>query len=441
MGKKIAFDLDGVFTELPKYLEKYGKKYLDKPVIDRYENSLIKMFGCTKKEELNFWRKFLFHYSKNVHIKAGIKTLINSLEMNGDTIYLISARIKAHEDNILGKCIRKLVYDWLEENNINLNKENIIFVDYKDAPKQKSKICSKLNIDYMIDDTIEVLECIKENTKTIPITFVEELHKNIDNDMIKVNYFNQVSRYIDDNIIYYYSYEKIKGMDDEEVKKYEQDYISLSDKIFNDAMMNERINKNLRRLTPILTKPIQLSTPYKVIGEENIANVENAIYACNHQRTSDTWMMFSILTNLNKNVRALFKAELKKSPLRFLYNKIGTIYVQRDNKDSRIDSFCQMINELQLGNNIIIFPEGTRNNQLGDFSIGAVKMAKMTKKPVIPTSIIYNGNLATIVFEKPIYIKTNQDCIVETSKLKEKISENINTYVEEEKDIIKVNKK
>ncbi|MEO5647658.1 MAG: lysophospholipid acyltransferase family protein, partial [Chitinophagaceae bacterium] len=75
-----------------------------------------------------------------------------------------------------------------------------------------------------------------------------------------------------------------------------------------------------------------------------------------------------------------------------LIYKRGSILVDRNDKNSRRDSFTKMKQVLDLGMHMCIYPEGTRNKTnepLKEFHDGAFKLAIDTGKPFIPT-LIFN---------------------------------------------------
>ncbi len=96
-------------------------------------------------------------------------------------------------------------------------------------------------------------------------------------------------------------------------------------------------------------------------------------------------------------VRYLAKKELLKIPLVGQLFSVTTINVDRSNKESKLKSFAAMKNYLLKGDNIFIFPEGTRNKTedqpLIPFKDGAFSIAIQTQTPILPMLFINTHNL------------------------------------------------
>ncbi|MEO6135120.1 MAG: lysophospholipid acyltransferase family protein [Ginsengibacter sp.] len=128
---------------------------------------------------------------------------------------------------------------------------------------------------------------------------------------------------------------------------------------------------------------------FKIFGKENFQPGENYIVTCNHNSFMDVPVTTPFIPGANKTIA---KEEMSKIPLFGLVYKRGAVLVNRNDKDSRKDSFRKMKNVLNLGMHMCIYPEGTRNKTdqpLKEFHDGAFKLAVETKKSIIP-AIIFN---------------------------------------------------
>ncbi len=120
----------------------------------------------------------------------------------------------------------------------------------------------------------------------------------------------------------------------------------------------------------------------EILGRENINMHECYVFVSNHI----TWI--DILCNAFATpmpIRFLAKSELKAFPVFGFMVKMLGIMVNRKDKESREKSFNYMVQELQNGNSVFIYPEGTRNrtNQLlKDFKDGAFRAAIAAQKPL-----------------------------------------------------------
>lgn len=127
----------------------------------------------------------------------------------------------------------------------------------------------------------------------------------------------------------------------------------------------------------------------KIIGKENFKIGEKYIVTCNHNSLMDVPVSTPFIPGANKTIA---KAEMAKIPLFGLIYKRGSILVDRNDKNSRKDSFRKMKEVLNLGMHVCIYPEGTRNRTelpLKDFHDGAFRLATETGTPILP-ALIFN---------------------------------------------------
>ena len=87
-------------------------------------------------------------------------------------------------------------------------------------------------------------------------------------------------------------------------------------------------------------------------------------------------------------VRYLAKKELLKIPLLSAIFSVTTVNVDRSSREDRRKSVDRLKRYLNEGDNIFIFPEGTRNKTddqaLIDFKDGAFNIAIQTQTPILP---------------------------------------------------------
>lgn len=127
----------------------------------------------------------------------------------------------------------------------------------------------------------------------------------------------------------------------------------------------------------------------KVIGKNNFKPGEKYIVTCNHNSLMDVPVSTPFIPGANKTIA---KVEMAKIPLFGLIYKRGSILVDRNDKNSRRDSFKKMKNVLNQGMHVCIYPEGTRNITqlpLKEFHDGAFRLAIETGTPIIP-ALIFN---------------------------------------------------
>lgn len=127
----------------------------------------------------------------------------------------------------------------------------------------------------------------------------------------------------------------------------------------------------------------------KISGKEHFKKGEKYIITCNHNSLMDVPVTTPFIPGANKTIA---KSEMAKIPLFGLIYKRGSVLVDRNDKNSRRDSFARMKNVLSLGMHMCIYPEGTRNKTdipIKEFHDGAFKLAVETGTSIIP-AILFN---------------------------------------------------
>lgn len=122
-------------------------------------------------------------------------------------------------------------------------------------------------------------------------------------------------------------------------------------------------------------------------GLEHIENVKNAVFICNHQSHYD---IPTITTALPIPVYFIAKKELKKIPI-FGWGmvSIGTIFVDRNNREKALESMKQAARQIAKGKFILTFPEGTRSKDgnIQNFKKGSFHLAKNGPLKLIPIAV------------------------------------------------------
>ena len=142
-----------------------------------------------------------------------------------------------------------------------------------------------------------------------------------------------------------------------------------------------------------------------IIGRDNIDDNKNYLFAGNHINWKDpALLIYGVDGNL---INFMAKKELFDNKLLSpIVTRLGAFPIDRENGDMK--AVKTAVNLLRNDHNVGIFPEGKRNNSLGDFKSGVPRIALMGNKEIIPFGIsgeyIHNGNL-TLVFGKPINFK------------------------------------
>ncbi len=145
------------------------------------------------------------------------------------------------------------------------------------------------------------------------------------------------------------------------------------------------------RFLRLLLRPIlAVIYPTKIVGLENIKDVDGALFICNHYSKVDA--LIPCYHVFKKECHVLAKYELFRVPIAgWFLHKMGSIPVRRGEAD--VESVKQVLKVLKAGKRLLLFPEGTRNfegtQELGEIKAGTARFAIKTKVPVVP--MIYYG--------------------------------------------------
>lgn len=175
-------------------------------------------------------------------------------------------------------------------------------------------------------------------------------------------------------------------------------------------------------LKPILWLYIKIVYNPKIINKEYIPKQGPVITAGNHHRLVMEAMMVALATN--RTLRFLAKKEHFDGPKRFFFENVGCVPVDRNNKDEHAKQV--MINLLNEGNIVNIFPEGTRNNtneSLLPLKFGVVSFAQKTGATIVPYAFRSSWKAfkydTVLEFAKPF--KSSDDLVKDNEHLKQEI--------------------
>lgn len=132
----------------------------------------------------------------------------------------------------------------------------------------------------------------------------------------------------------------------------------------------------------------------RITGMENIPKTGAYIICPNHSSFLDIFCVYSIF---ERYFIFTGKKEIEKWPLFKIYYTSGmNILVDRHNKTGMFKSFKRMALEIDKGNPLAIFPEGTISKRaplLVPFKSGAFALAIQKQIPVLPVSFVTNWKL------------------------------------------------
>ncbi len=131
----------------------------------------------------------------------------------------------------------------------------------------------------------------------------------------------------------------------------------------------------------------------KVYGLENFPKNNGLVVVANHQSAAD---ILILLAGLPQSFRFIIKQELFKVPIFGWYlRKAGYLSIDRDSARSAIKTLNQAKDLIKQGENILIFPEGTRSKdgKVGEFKRGSLMLAFISHAPILPITIDGSYNI------------------------------------------------
>ncbi len=158
----------------------------------------------------------------------------------------------------------------------------------------------------------------------------------------------------------------------------------------------------LYRIAKTIVKPLMylLYRP-NITGIDNIPKEGKTIVYSNHISMLDPVLIGCILP---RRVYFMAKEELFKNPLlRWLLTNLGAFKVKRGSADiSAVKNALKVLKEDKVFG---IFPEGTRNAELGEFSHGIAAISHRSKAVTVPVVIVDKYRLfrpTRVVIGKPL---------------------------------------
>jgi len=126
---------------------------------------------------------------------------------------------------------------------------------------------------------------------------------------------------------------------------------------------------------------------YEIIGQEHIPRGKGLVIACNHQ---STWETFFIQILFTPQTQVIKKSLLNIPLFGWTFRLQNPIAIDRDAKSKALKQILsQGTARIEEGVSVTIFPEGTRSpaSEVGQFSPGAVMLAKKAKCNILPVSL------------------------------------------------------
>jgi 1-acyl-sn-glycerol-3-phosphate acyltransferase len=153
--------------------------------------------------------------------------------------------------------------------------------------------------------------------------------------------------------------------------------------VVNPRFSSRYVAMNWARILSWLT-PMRVS----VEGSENVDRTRSYVVVANHSSQFDILALYGYL---DLDLKWVIKKELRNFPgLGIGCEKVGHIFVDRQNPEAARRSVNEALERLGDGVGILFFPEGTRSEdgRLLPFKKGAFRIAIDEQMPVLPVTII-----------------------------------------------------
>lgn len=170
----------------------------------------------------------------------------------------------------------------------------------------------------------------------------------------------------------------------------------------------------MRRLYTILWYVVwpffSLVHPCRLVGRENLP-ANGGLFCANHSSLNDP-ICLMLAVGSKHQMRAMAKAEFMNIPvLGWLLRKVGIFGVERGKSD--VTAIKTAMRYLKNGENVLMFPEGTRirdgvdkHGNEGEAKAGAAMLAIRTGAPLVPVYIPTKKRwfrFTTVVIGEPYY--------------------------------------
>jgi 1-acyl-sn-glycerol-3-phosphate acyltransferase len=151
------------------------------------------------------------------------------------------------------------------------------------------------------------------------------------------------------------------------------------------AVDKEKIYQTVHRI--IKTANVFLRTEITVTGYENVDFSRNYLITPNHQSNQD---ILVIIEAMKQHILFVSKFSMSQVILIKDWMKLlGCLYLKKDDMRSQMIVMKEVVNQLNEGNNVVLFPEGRRSfgPEMNEFKAGAFKMALRTDADILPVTV------------------------------------------------------
>ena len=126
----------------------------------------------------------------------------------------------------------------------------------------------------------------------------------------------------------------------------------------------------------------------QIEGVENLEKINGtAIFFANHQSFLDIPVVFA---GIPRNLSFVLKKELKNFPFVGWWAAAAhMVFIDRKNREKSKESLAELAEKIKQGQDIIMFPEGTRsvNGKVAKIKLGGIFLAAQSGVPIVPIAI------------------------------------------------------
>ncbi len=447
---KIAFDGDGVLTDLEKYQLEYGKKYFKNILdenIDKTEIDIEGIFKCSKEEREKFWTKYIWRYCLLEKPKENIAATIRKLKEEGNEIYIITGRAHTTEDNAMGALFRKMMIYWLNKENISY--DEIVFCSETNSAEDKYNACLENKIDIIVDDKKENIDALKDITKVICMDAEYNRcynHPNVPRVKNSNEIYDEIKKFEDSDYFVKLSREELELKTPTEKIEYYKRMKQYYENLPYDAKRYLSGEKNYRKLSRSAVPLFNKAFSPTVFNRELVPDENGLLFVANHNNYYDQFPIIAAIGD-HRPIHFLTATKMLNMKRGSIYLKTGAISIDREDKEDRNFAKDEVTKILSHDSNVFIFPEGRTNRGtefLLDFHPGAASIAQACGCKIVPVAVSSNysrkGKEPCVRFGEPFTIAPTDNVLEATEMIKEKIGrlkqENID-YLKQNKGKIK----
>lgn len=155
----IALDIDGVLTDLEKFMKEEGKKFYGKEVVNECGRDLDEIFAVSKEEKDAFWNAKFMEYMKEYPFREEVSEVTHRLRKAGHHVIVVTARKFYPQYNCKDEAeFQEITKEILKSRGVSF--EEVYFV-----PIPKVSAVKDYEIDLFVEDEIRNIDQLAQHTQ------------------------------------------------------------------------------------------------------------------------------------------------------------------------------------------------------------------------------------------------------------------------------------